>query len=67
LLEGKRLLEEHQYPQAVERLRAATVLLGTNAPPHYRAQAWNYLGVACHQGSLLGEAEKAYRRAILFD
>ncbi|PWU11120.1 MAG: hypothetical protein C5B50_24035 [Verrucomicrobia bacterium] len=67
LLEGKRLLEERQYPQAIEKLRSATVLLSTNSAPHYRAQAWNYLGVACHYANQLGEADKAYRRAIAID
>ena len=41
LLEGKRLIDEGKYPQAIEKLKTATSLLGgTNA------LAWNYLGVA---------------------
>ncbi len=59
LLEGKRLLDEGKYPQAIEKLRTATSLLGgTNA------LAWNYLGVACHQAGDFGEAERAYQRAL---
>lgn len=59
LLEGRRLMEEERYPQAVEKLRAATALLGgTNA------QAWNDLGLACHHVGDVVEAETAYRRAL---
>ena len=59
LLEGKRLMDEGKYPQAIEKLRAATSLLGgTNA------LAWNYLGVACQQAGELAEAERAYQRAL---
>src|SRR3974377_701892 len=41
LLDGKKLLEQGHYVQAVEKLRMATTLLATNA------QAFNYLGLAC--------------------
>src|ERR1041385_3908999 len=58
LLQGKRLIERGKYPQAVERLTAATTLLVTNA------QAWNYLGLACHHAGQAVEAEKAYQRAL---
>ena len=59
LLEGKRLLESGKYRPAVEKFRAATVQLGgTNA------QAYNYLGLACHQAGLFDEAERAYQRAL---
>lgn len=59
LLEGRRLIDQGEYPQAVEKLRAAAVLLGgTNA------QAWNDLGLACHHAGELAEAEQAYRRAL---
>lgn len=59
LLEGRRLIDRGQYPQAVEKLRAAAVLLGgTNA------QAWNDLGLACHHAGELAEAEHAYQRAL---
>jgi tetratricopeptide (TPR) repeat protein len=62
LLDGKRLVEQGKYPEAQERLRTATTLLGTNALAC--AQAWNYLGVACQH---LGDAEaaaNAYKRAL---
>src|SRR5215467_8808748 len=42
LLEGKRLIEQGKYARAIEKMRSATSLLATNA------QAWNYLGLACH-------------------
>jgi Flp pilus assembly protein TadD len=59
LLEGKRLADEGKYPQAVEKLRTATSLLGgTNA------LAWNYLGVACQHAGEMAEAERAYQRAL---
>ena len=59
LLEGKRLIDEEKYPQAVEKLRVAASLLGgTNA------LAWNYLGVACQHAGELAEAERAYQRAL---
>src|ERR1035437_5122827 len=59
LLEGKRLLDEGQYPQAIQQLKTATSLLGgTNA------LAWNYLGVAYQNAGDLAEAERAYRRAL---
>jgi tetratricopeptide (TPR) repeat protein len=61
LLQGKKLLEEGKYPQAVEKLKTATTLLSTNA------QAWNYLGLACHQAGQPADAEKAYRRALMYD
>jgi len=59
LLEGRRLIDRGEYPQAIEKLRAAAVLLGgTNA------QAWNDLGLACHHAGELAEAEHAYQRAL---
>src|SRR5262249_18213922 len=58
LLEGKRLIDQGKYPRAVEKMRNATSLLGTNA------QAWNYLGLACHYAGLGDEAERAYKRAL---
>lgn len=61
LLEGKRLLEQGKFSQAVEKLRLATTLLNTNA------QAWNYLGLACHQAGQVAEAEKAYHKALGLD
>ena len=62
LLDGKRLIDEGHYPQAVEKLRAATTLLGgTNA------LAWHYLGLACQQAGEAAEAERAYLRALQLD
>ena len=59
LIEGKRLLDEGKYPQAIEQLKAATSLLGgTNA------LAWNYLGVAYQHADEFAEAERAYQRAL---
>src|SRR5215831_1974994 len=59
LLQGKRLLEEGKYAEAVEKLRKATVLLGNT-----NAHAFNYLGLACQQAGLLPEAKKSYQRAL---
>ena len=42
LLQGKRLLDEGKYAAAVEKFKVAASLMQTNA------QAWNYLGLACH-------------------
>src|SRR6266704_1404946 len=61
LLQGQRLLEQGKLPQAIEKLRQATALLGTNA------QAFNYLGLACHQAGQMAEAEKAYQRALVLN
>src|SRR6266581_1280940 len=58
LLQGKRLMEQGRYPQAVEKLKTATGLLTTNA------QAWNYLGLAYHYAGQTAEAQKAYQRAL---
>ncbi|HOX57314.1 MAG TPA: tetratricopeptide repeat protein [Candidatus Paceibacterota bacterium] len=59
LLEGQRLIAEGDYPRAIEKLKAATVLLGgTNA------QAWNDLGLAYHHAGEVAEAQRAYQRAL---
>src|SRR6266566_1585994 len=58
LLQGKRLMEQGRYSQAVEKLKTATGLLATNA------QAWNYLGLAYHYAGQAAEAQKAYQRAL---
>src|ERR1700757_1903598 len=58
LLEGKRLIEQGKYAPAVEKLRLATSLLSTNA------QAWNYLGLACHRAGQPADAVQAYRTAL---
>src|SRR5688572_1841645 len=54
LLDGKRLLDEGKYPQAVEKLKIATSLLTTNA------HAWNYLGLAYHCENQPANAAVAY-------
>src|SRR6266850_6618976 len=59
LLEGKRLIEQGKYLPAVERLNSATTLLATNA------QAWNYLGLACHYAGRIERSEQSYKRAVL--
>jgi tetratricopeptide (TPR) repeat protein len=62
LLQGKRLLDEGKYPQAVEKLiTASSQLGGTNA------LAWNYLGLAYHQAEKVAEAERAYQKALALD
>src|SRR5207237_6418633 len=58
LLDGKKLIEQGKDSRAVEKLRNATSLLATNA------QAWNYLGLACHYAGQGDEAERAYKRAL---
>jgi tetratricopeptide (TPR) repeat protein len=59
VIEGQKLLEQGNYSLAVEKLRIATGALGNT-----NAQAFNYLGLACHQAGQAAEAEKAYRRAL---
>ena len=62
LLQGKRLLDEGKYPQAIEKLSMANGLLGgTNA------LVWNYLGLAYHQAERAAEAERAYQKALVID
>jgi Flp pilus assembly protein TadD len=58
LLDGKRLLDEGKYSEAVEKLKLATSLLTTNA------QAWNYLGVAYHRAGQTTNAAAAYKKAL---
>ncbi|MDB6065930.1 MAG: Tetratricopeptide 2 repeat protein [Pedosphaera sp.] len=58
LLEGKRLVEQGKYAPAVEQLKIATSLLSTNA------QAWNYLGLACHHAGQPASAADAYQKAL---
>jgi Flp pilus assembly protein TadD len=59
LLEGKRMIDQEQYQQAIQKLKGATSLLGgTNA------LAWNYLGVAYQHVGADAEAEWAYQRAL---
>lgn len=61
LLDGKALLDEGKYAQAVEKLTQATSLMETNA------QAWNYLGLACHRNGDSPRAAKAYQQALRLD
>ncbi len=61
LLEGKRLLEQGKYPEAVEKLNSATELMATNA------QAWNYLGLAYHLAGQPDAAAGAYQKALKLD
>ena len=61
LLDGKRLLDKGNVPEAIERLQVATEILRTNAV------AWNYLGIALHQGGQSSNAVIAYRRALATD
>src|SRR3954466_10765491 len=61
LLDGKELVEEGHYNEAITQLKEATALLATNAP------AWNYLGVAYHRAGQLSNAEPAYLKALALD
>lgn len=61
LLKGVKLLEQGKYADAVTKLETATSILTTNA------QAWNYLGLACHYAGKPTEAEKGYQRALALD
>lgn len=55
------MLDEGKYPEAVEVLKRATVLLPKNA------LAPNYLGLAYHAAQQPEEAIKAYRMALALD
>ncbi|MBC8094832.1 MAG: tetratricopeptide repeat protein [Akkermansiaceae bacterium] len=61
LLDGKKLVEQGRYEEAVEKLRLATSLIGTNAA------AWNYLGLAYHHSGQAASAEQAYLKALTLD
>jgi tetratricopeptide (TPR) repeat protein len=62
LLEGKRLIDNGHYPQAIQKLKTASTLLGgTNA------LAWEYLGLAYQHSGAVAEAEWAYARALALD
>jgi tetratricopeptide (TPR) repeat protein len=61
LLEGQNLVERGHYAEAIERLKTATTLLGTNA------NAWNYLGLAYHQSGQANDAAEAYKKALAYD
>ena len=61
LLQGKHLMEQGKYPEAIEKLNAAADAMETNA------QAWNYLGLACHLGGQPDAAASAYQKALHWD
>lgn len=61
LLDGKRHLENGRIAVAVDRLQAATRLIPTNA------NAWNYLGIACHSAGQISNAVVAYQNALRID
>ncbi len=64
LLEGEKLLQQGNYPAAVEKLQNATTRLTL---PSQSAQAWNHLGLALHSAGRPREAEQAYRKALAMD
>src|SRR5262245_8853437 len=61
LLEGKKLVDEGRYAEAIEPLQNATRLLPQNA------HGWNYLGLAYHGSGQPEQAVKAYRSALTVD
>jgi tetratricopeptide (TPR) repeat protein len=61
LLEGKKLLDEGRYGDAVPKLEKAASLLPKNA------LAWNYLGLAYHGNGQFEPAANAYRTALSLD
>jgi tetratricopeptide (TPR) repeat protein len=61
LLDGKELVEQGRYEEAVEKLRIATSLISTNAT------AWNFLGLAYHHSGQATNAEIAYLKALSLD
>src|SRR4029077_16515875 len=58
LLEGKELIDEGRYAEAIAELKTATSLIGTNA------QTWNYLGLAYHHARQTSNAVAAYQKAF---
>ncbi len=65
LLDGKRLLDEGKYPQAIAKLEMATTLLATNVQAS--AAAWNFLGLAYQHSGNGAKADAAYRQALKLD
>src|SRR5688572_8643496 len=61
LLQGKTLIDDGKFAEAVEKLEKATALLPKNA------LAWNYLGLAYHGSHQPEAAVKAYRTALALD
>lgn len=65
LLRGKTLIEQGRPAEAIEPLKRAASLLTANPPA--AAQAWNWLGLACHQAGRSSEALHAYQNALKCD
>lgn len=61
LQQGVRLLAAGDFPAAVGKFRLATSLMSTNA------QAWNYLGLACHRAGDAAGAAQGYQQALKLD
>jgi Flp pilus assembly protein TadD len=61
LLQGKKLIDEGHYAEAVPQLERAAALLPKNA------LAWDYLGLAYHGNGQVEAAVKAYRTALALD
>lgn len=61
LLQGKKLIDEGRYAEAVAQLERAAALLPKNA------LAWDYLGLAYHGNGQVEGAVKAYRTALALD
>ncbi len=58
---GKKYLDQGRAAEAVEEFTRAAELMRTNA------NAWNYLGLACHNAGQITNAVAAYQRALNFD
>ncbi len=65
LLAGKRLIEQGRPQEAVEPLKRAMSLFGTNTLA--AARAWNWLGLAYHHAGQANDALQAYQNAIKCD
>ncbi len=61
LLQGEKLIQQREFPKAIDRLKVATKLLPNNA------QAWNHLGVAYQGNNQPEQARQAYLRAMGLD
>ncbi len=61
LLDGKRLIAQGDYAQALDRLKLAVSLLSSNA------LAWEYYGLACQYSGDAASAQKAYQRSLALD
>lgn len=65
LLLGKQLVEQGRPLEAIEPLKQAISLFGTNTTA--AARAWNWLGLAYHYSGQAQEALRAYQNAIKSD